>query len=82
MTKVECEMKIWEKIQEIMKLYHEYNPEGKTLSMYATEDFVSATNKYYSDDKEKPIDMYVSDETLVSREVREDGTYELQRYEA
>ena len=82
MTKVECEMKIWEKSQEIMEMYHEYNPDGKTLSMYITEDYVSATNKYYSDDKEKPIDMYVSDETLVSREVREDGTYKLQRYEA
>lgn len=56
------------KIQELYKLYREYNPNGDMLSMSASRDFICANNQYWKDDKECPIDVVLNENGIHSRQ--------------
>ena len=61
MGRIECEKAIIQKMREIMDIYHEYNPEGKRLTMSIIDDFYSVNNTFYEDDYEHQIDAWVED---------------------
>lgn len=60
MYRRECESLIMEKLEEIVAIYHEYNPDGEYLSLCYRNgddgiDKVSFNNAHWDEDKEKPI---------------------------
>lgn len=59
MGRIECEKAIIEKMREIMDIYHEYNPDGKRLSMAIIHDHFSVSNAYYEEDYEHQIDAWI-----------------------
>lgn len=62
MTREECEKQIYEKIQEILDIVKEYNPDNTYLSISVLNGgrFVQFWNEDWLKDKEKPIDYYKS----------------------
>lgn len=61
MGRIECEKAIIQKMREIMDIYHEYNPDGKRLSMTIVNDHYSVNNIYYDDDYDRQIDAWIAD---------------------
>ena len=61
MGRIECEKAIIQKMREIMDIYHEYNPDGKRLSMTILNDHFSVSNTYYEEDYDHQIDAWVED---------------------
>jgi hypothetical protein len=56
MTREECEQAICQKMKEIWNIYHEYNPVGYSLGLFANaEGLVMINNEYWKDDRNKPI---------------------------
>lgn len=55
MTRQECEQQILDKMKEISDLYLQYNPTGKYLAVFYTENGISANNQYWEEDKNLPI---------------------------
>ena len=47
MTRQECEDKILEKLEEIVEIYHEYNPNGEYLAMFYHLHGVNVNNEYW-----------------------------------
>ena len=62
MGRIECEKAIIQKMREIMDIYHEYNPDGKRLSMTVHNEHYSVNNIYYDDDYEHQIHAWVEDD--------------------
>lgn len=58
MTREQCENKILDLMIQIDKVYHEYNPYGKYLSMFILDDCVNMNNSFYADDADCPLDMH------------------------
>lgn len=60
-TRNECEMEIKNLLKQIVDVYHEYNPNGKYLSLTyindTNEQYISFNNRSWVDgeDKDKPI---------------------------
>lgn len=61
MGRIECEKAIIQKMREIMDIYHEYNPDGKRLSMTIVNDHFSVNNIYWEEDADHQIDAWVAD---------------------
>lgn len=63
MNKKQCEKLIFQKLKEIMDIYLEYNPKGEYLSLSIIVEknkaYLSFNNRYYGEDKKKPIDFWV-----------------------
>ena len=59
MERKECEEKMMEKLKEIVDIYKQYNPKGDYLSMCYTEFGIMINNEFYSNDKEKPINIFL-----------------------
>lgn len=61
MRRKECEELILKKLKEIYKIYHEYNPQGEYLTLCIMKGrqgwSLWANNRYYGEDKNKPIDF-------------------------
>lgn len=60
MNREECESKILEKLEEIIAIYHEYNPEGDYLTLDYRNDKEEGrrfhfNNAYFDMDSEFPI---------------------------
>lgn len=69
MDRRQCESLIMEKLEEIVAIYHEYNPEGRYLSLTYINDsgeYFDIVNRYYDEDKEYQIN-YNSIEESVNR---------------
>lgn len=59
MTRNECERKLVKQLQEVWKTYHEYNPEGKYLSIsFMDGDWVNCNNAHFAEDRQKPCAFY------------------------
>ena len=71
MTRQECEKAIADKMREIVGIYHNYNPDGKYISLcYMKEDgdeTIHGNNRYWTaqntdgvdgEDKDLPIDFF------------------------
>ena len=57
MTRDECEKKLAEKLYEIKGIYKEYNPDVDYLRLNITNEYISACNEYYLNDRYKPVDF-------------------------
>lgn len=66
-NRAEMEKLIVAKVQEIYRLYREYNPNGDMLSMSASGDFICVNNQYWKEDKERPIDAILNEKGFHSR---------------
>lgn len=66
MKREECEKQIRDLMIQIYKVYHEYNPDGKYISMFIMDDDLFMNNAYYSDDADHPLNS--SDYVIESRE--------------
>lgn len=51
MTRAECEEKIRNCMNMIDAVYHQYNPEGKYLTLSIQEDVILFNNDYWETDK-------------------------------
>ena len=62
MNRKECEKLIFQKLKEIKDIYLEYNPKGEYLSLSIivekNKSYLSFNNRYYEEDKKKPIDFF------------------------
>lgn len=47
MTRIECEQKILEKLDEIREIYLQYNPGGDYLSLFCSKSGTSVNNEYW-----------------------------------
>ena len=56
MTRQECETMILEKMQEIVDLYHQYNPNGKYLNLTYLDDendgYIMCNNRHWKFEEE------------------------------
>lgn len=59
MDRRQCESLIMEKLEEIVAIYHEYNPEGRYITLtyanYSGAEYFDIVNRYYDEDKEYQI---------------------------
>ena len=55
MNHAECIKSIKEKLDEIVGIYHQYNQDGKYLSLTYSDGWLMFSNRYYGDDKNRGI---------------------------
>lgn len=60
MTRKECEQKILEKIDEIMAIYLQYNPDGDYLSISCRRSGAFVNNEYWEGGNDEYIPIYVA----------------------
>lgn len=58
MTRKEVEEKILGLLEEVRKVYLEYNPDGKQLNIGVLNKSLWAFNDYWNTEKDFPIDCY------------------------
>ena len=58
MNRTECEAKILEKLEEIVEIYKQYNPNGTYLTGALVDNCISFWNRYYDEDKDTPINIW------------------------
>lgn len=59
MTREATEEKIMEHLQEIVKIYHEYNPNGTYLTMSMLGSHLNVNNEYWEADSDRIINHRV-----------------------
>ena len=58
MNHAECVKAIKEKLDEISEIYHQYNPDGKYLSLCLSDDgWAMFNNHYWGEDKNHGINF-------------------------
>lgn len=55
MNHAECIKAIKEKLDEIVGIYHQYNPDGKYLSLTYSDGWQMVNNRYWEEDKNRAI---------------------------
>lgn len=58
MTRAECEGKILDLLQEIEKVYNEFVPNGKFLTLAIRDDGYTVINKPWGEDEPTPLICY------------------------
>lgn len=64
MERKECEKAIYQKLQEIVEIYNEYNPKGKYISLSSIYDendggrSFSFNNQYWDEDADMGIQFF------------------------
>lgn len=66
MTREQCENIIIGLLKTIRDVYHEYNPEGNTLSLSISEN-LSVNNSYWSDDREHQLHVTLFEDGDIGR---------------
>lgn len=62
MTRLEAEKRLLKMLAEIVAVYHEYNPNGTSLTLSYLKGHISVNNHYFGEDKRKPIDAWLQAE--------------------
>lgn len=57
MNHAECIKAIKEKLDEIIDIYHRYNPEGKYLVLAYSDGWILFNNRYWEEDKNRAINF-------------------------
>jgi len=65
-TREQCENIIIGLLKTIRDVYHEYNPEGNTLSLSISEN-LSVNNSYWSDDMEHQLHVTLFEDGDIGR---------------
>ena len=63
---------IVKKLMEILSVYKEYNPNGERLCVSVSDTCIFASNQWWSEDKDKPLDVFLDKYGYRSREHYED----------
>lgn len=57
MEQKDCVREIREKLEEIVGIYHRYNPEGKYLALSYSDGWILFNNRYWEEDKNRAINF-------------------------
>ena len=68
-ARYECEEKLLKKMEELYKIYKEYNPDGDYLGFTISDHYVMCNNKYWGKDANRPVHFIVN----IDREENKDG---------
>ena len=64
MTKEVVEMKMVDKVKELIEIYKEYNPNGDYLSIgiFIKHGHISIHNTYWDEDADAPVNVNINEE--------------------
>ena len=64
MTKEVVEMKMVDKVKELIEIYKEYNPNGDYLSIgiFIKSGHININNTYWDEDVDAPVNVCINEE--------------------
>jgi hypothetical protein len=78
MTRAECERKLIELVEQAVKIYHQYNPNGGRLHISAFEDgYISVSDIETVDDPANPGNVKIANWTLDGAKNSEGEVYSM-----
>ena len=78
MQRKDVELALLQKLEEIVEMYHQYNPGGDYLQLSYVDGNFHVNNAYYDADSAKPIDTFrnekcwIVDKTILWVEAEEE----------